>query len=299
MSRDPAPAVAVVGAAGFIGGALCRGLARAGVPAIGLTRPRGAADEEAVVRAMRHVDHVIYAAGTVTPATAAREPHRIAADELALRRFLEACKRGGRHPRVILIGSGGTVYAPELPPPYTEDGPTRPTGAYGEAKLASEQILFRAADHIRPAVLRLSNVYGPGQRVHGGLGVVSHWLAAAAEGRPLTVIGDPATRRDYVYVEDVVDAALRFLRLDHPPGLALLNIGAGVPTSLTEVRRVVESVVGRRLPVTHRAARHFDRPDIWLDVRAAEAALGWRATTDLPTGIGRAWAEIVRSSRVA
>lgn len=301
--NQPTPTVAVVGSTGFIGSALGRGLARAGVPTIGLTRPFSSADEEKLLRAMRHADNAIYAAGTLTPALAAREPHRAADDELALLRFLDACKRGGRYPGVLMFSSGGTVYAPDLPPPYREDSPTRPTTAYGSAKLVQEQILFQASDFVQPAVLRLSNVYGVGQRVQGGLGVVAHWLAAAAAGRPLSIIGDPATQRDYVYIDDVVDAALRLLRLqsvrESKREPAVLNIGAGVPTSLTTLHRTVESVVGRPLPVTYSVARHFDRQDVWLDVGAAATTLGWRATTGLRIGISQTWAAIVAANRSA
>ena len=145
------------------------------------------------------------------------------------------------------------------------------------------------------AALPLSNVYGAGQRSQGGLGVVAHWLDAAAADRPLVMIGDPSVRRDYVHVDDVVDAILRLVAWRHSPHQALgcegivLNIGAGIPTSLAQLLDVVQTVVGRRLMVTHSAARHFDRADVWLDVTAAEAILGWRPATDLFSGVRRLW----------
>src|SRR5690349_3082366 len=74
---------------------------------------------------------------------------------------------------------------------------------------ALERLLLDRADTVPGVVLRLSNVYGPGQRVDKSQGVLAYWLRAAAAGKPVPLIGDPQARRDYVYVHDVVDCLLR------------------------------------------------------------------------------------------
>jgi UDP-glucose 4-epimerase len=154
---------AVVGAEGFIGATLCRALDRAGAPTVRVVRRRPTNGD-----VLRAVDLVFYAAGTVTPALAASEPERVDIDRAALAAALDECKRGGRRPTFVLLGSGGTAYRADVPPPYAETSAVGPTGVYGRAKLDQERMLFDAEDAVHPVVLRLSNVYGPGQRAKGG-----------------------------------------------------------------------------------------------------------------------------------
>lgn len=283
---------AVVGAGGFIGGHLCRALTRLG----GLPVEVRHHDDGAV---LRNADVVFYAAGSITPALAASEPERIGLDAAALAAALDECGRGGRRPTFVLLSSGGTVYRAAAEPPYDETSPVGPTGEYGRAKLASERAVLAASDVVRPLILRLSNVYGPGQRARGGLGVVPHWLEAAAAGEPLHVFGDPAARRDYVYVGDVTTALLNVWRRQHDDRARtaldgrVLNLGAGRPTSLDELLAVVTATVAHAPAVIRSARRAFDRRDVWLDVRRAGQVLGWRPVTSLPTGVGRTWAALI------
>ncbi|WP_435207312.1 NAD-dependent epimerase/dehydratase family protein [Micromonospora sp. bgisy143] len=298
MSAVSAPATVVVGADGFIGGSLCRALERRGRPPCRVPRPRSTADEHRCADTIRRSDVVFYAAGTITPGRAAARPELIDLDQRALDAALEACKLGDRRPTFVLLGSGGTAYRPDLPAPLDETCPTGSDSVYGRAKLAQERALSDAADHLRPVVLRPSNVYGPGQPARGGLGVVSHWLRAAAARQPLQVYGDPATRRDYVYIDDVVAALLAVWERHRDPHAraaldgTVLNIGAGRPTSLVELLEVVTATVGRPLTVRYADRRSFDRRDVWLDVRRAAALLGWRPVTDLRAGVARTWAAL-------
>ncbi|MET8254265.1 NAD-dependent epimerase/dehydratase family protein [Micromonospora sp. NPDC005197] len=303
MSAVPAPVTVVVGSDGFIGASLCRALERRRLPPHRVTRPRNAVEEHRYADTIRGADLVFWAAGTVTPKRAVSQPELVELDQRALAAALEACKLGARRPTFVLLGSGGTAYRPDVPPPVDETGPLGPDSVYGRAKLAQEQALREAADHLRPVVLRPSNVYGPGQRAEGGLGVVSHWLEAAAAHRPLQVFGDPVTRRDYVYIDDVVAALLavwdRHLDRDTREALdgAVLNVGAGHPTSLAELLEVVRATVGRPLTIRYADRRAFDRRDIWLDVRRASAMLDWHPVTDLPTGVARTWAALAGPNR--
>ncbi|GIJ76655.1 UDP-glucose 4-epimerase [Micromonospora phaseoli] len=294
----PAPVTVVVGSDGFIGANLCRALDRRNLSPRRVPRPRNAADDHRFVDTISQSDLVFYAASTITPSKACGQPELVEVDQRALGTALEACKLGARRPTFVLLGSGGTAYRPDAPPPLAESSPLGPDSVYGQAKLAQERALWEADDHVRPVVLRLSNVYGPGQRARGGLGVVSYWLEAASAQRPLQVFGDLATRRDYVYIDDVVSALLavreRHLDRDTREALdgAVLNVGAGRPTSLAELLEVVTAAIGRPPTVEFSERRTFDRRDIWLDVRRASALLGWRPTTDLRSGVARTWAAL-------
>jgi UDP-glucose 4-epimerase len=285
------PSAMVVGARGFIGTHLTAALRDLGVPTVEVTRST-AVDLSA---GLGQACTIFYLAGSVTPQTAESESGRVLADHAALADFLRSCQRHGNRPTFVLVSSGGTIYDPVALPPYTESTPARPATAYGRAKLALEHEVLSAADCVRPLVLRLSNVYGPGQQARDGLGVIAHWLAAARDGTHPVLFGDPDVKRDYVFVGDVVQALARVcVRQAAPARISppIINVGSGVPVSAGEVLRTVSSVVGRRLVPVVKPARGFDRRDVWLDVARAAEALDWRPATLLGEGIERTWRSI-------
>jgi UDP-glucose 4-epimerase len=289
-AADAAAGIAVVGAAGFLGSALGAAAEAAGIPVDRYTRaePALGADGGADPRLAR-VGTVFWLASSVNPALAETHPQRARADLDAFTALLRAVRGLRRPPRMVLLSTGGALYEPDRAPPYREDSPTHPRGAYGRLKLAMEEALAGAGLPAGRAVaLRVSNVYGPGQPAVSGQGVVGYWLRAAAAGEHLTVYGDPGTTRDYVYLADVTEALLAVHAAAAPP--PVLNIGSGRPTSLGELAGLLLDVVGNpELRLEQRPARGFDVPHTWLDVRRATETIGWTATTDLRTGLTLAW----------
>lgn len=192
------------------------------------------------------------------------------------------------------------MYAPRAAPPYRETDPLGPASAYGRAKVELERALFGARDAVRPIVLRIANAYGPGQRTGSMQGVVGHWLEAAAAGRPLRLYGPPEARRDYVFVDDVVEALLHARHLVHrvpeAGGPEAFNIGSGVPVSLDELTRRVAAALGREPHVERLPARGFDRRDVWFDVHRAHEVLGWRPRTSLPDGLLHTWLRLTAAT---
>jgi UDP-glucose 4-epimerase len=282
---------AVVGATGLIGSALSARLALAGVRVAAFSRARPALGRDGrPVRALLAADVVFYLAASYNPATAGLHPDLVRADHGLFVRLLDALAGTGHAPLVVLASSSG-VYDPAAPLPYAEDSPTGPVTPYGTAKLLLERELTGRQATTRGTVLRLASVYGPGQRTGTGQGVVAHWLEAAAAGQPLRLYGDPATVRDYVYVDDVVqamcDVADRAGQGRRLP--LLLNVGSGEATSLARLHGVIESVLGRDLGVDVLPHRSYNWPDSVLDVRLAASVLGWRRRTPLPEGIARTW----------
>ena len=242
---------------------------------------------------------VVHLASRVNPKLAEEHPSAVTADRAGFRALLDGLSRTDRAIGLVLPSSGGTVYDPAVPPPYAERAPCRPSGAYGHLRLELEEMALRPDSAIRPVVLRISNVYGPGQRTGTGQGVVAHWLAAALHGEPIELFGDPDARRDYVYVDDVVEAILAATDAladgrELPP---TVNVGAGRPTSLRDLLAELAGVVGEeRIEVKEMVARSFDRRDTWLDVSLAERTLGWRPTTSLASGLRSTWEFMVRDS---
>lgn len=299
---------AVIGAAGFIGTSLSAALANSRVDTACFTRG---------VRVLNHRDElsyvlrltpvVYYLASSINPTLGEMHPDWAAADHAAFSSLLRRLADRDDPPAVVLTSSGGTVYDQRVAPPYSESSPVRAAGRYGQAKVALEEELYKYSDRIPGVILRLANVYGPGQITGKGQGVLGYWMRAALDGEPLRIIGDPEYSRDYVYITDVVDSlgrvdrALRAGRLfggGHTPGEPLvLNIGSGVPTPLSELVSVVRGVVGRDLPVVTAEGGGLDREHVWLDVARAYQTLGWRPSTGLAEGVARMWRWTVDNDR--
>ncbi len=282
---------AVVGSRGFLGRALTEALRATGVHVLEFTRDRPCLSSEGTLDpGFAAADTVFWAVSTVNPALAETAPERVFADHRLFEVILDALSAGPGGRRVILLSSGGTVYDPAGRPPYSESAAIRPVGAYGRAKLALEDRLAAAGSAVGAGLsVRISNAYGPGQPVAPGQGVIAHWLAAAAGGRSLTMLGNPATTRDYVYVDDVAHS---LVRIHHHEGAlpGTLNIGSGVPTALAELADVVLAVVGDpAIGLEIAPGRAFDTAQTWLDTSLARHVLGWTAQTSLRQGVRQAW----------
>src|SRR5574337_541060 len=127
--------------------------------------------------------------------------------------------------RVVYASTGGAVYGDTATLPTPEDHPTRPASPYGISKLVGEHYLrcWEALYGVRGIALRYANVYGPRQNPLGEAGVVAIFAHRLLAGEPITINGDGEQTRDYVYVEDVVEAALR--ALERPDASGAVNIG--------------------------------------------------------------------------
>lgn len=290
----PAGSAAVVGATGFLGSALVRTLRAGGVRVAEFTRrtpflagPGVPDDHLAAART------VFWLATSINPAVAEAEPWRAREDRDTFASLLRTMEQLASPPRIVLISSGGTVYDPDVEPPYREDSPTRPHSAYGRAKLELERCLREASPlGDRALVVRVANAYGPGQPAASGQGVIAYWMRALARGESITLYGDPTTTRDFVYVDDIAEALAAAHEHDGPLP-PVLNVGSGVPTSLGELAEQVCEVTGAPFSgVRREPARGFDAPHSWLEVRLAGDVLGWKPRTPLRTGLSAAWRHV-------
>jgi UDP-glucose 4-epimerase len=284
----------VVGASGFIGSALVRRIQSDGLPVGSFTREVPFLARSGEIAAEVAASHTVFwLSASINPAVAEHRPDLAAYDQTLFETFLRALEPLDRCPRVVLLSSGGTVYDPAAEAPYAEDSPVRGVTAYARAKLALEQTLLSA--HLPDTckvVVRAANAYGPGQPARRGQGVISHWLNAARDGRPLVLFGDRDTVRDYVYIDDLVDALVEvhIVAGDLP---SILNVGSGQPTSLGEVAQTVVDVVGdNSLLIETRPARPFDLPNTWLDIDLAMRTLNWGPRTALRDGVAAAWRSV-------
>ncbi|MGH9042755.1 MAG: NAD-dependent epimerase/dehydratase family protein [Acidimicrobiia bacterium] len=198
---------------------------------------------------------------------------------------LEGARRAGAR-KVVFAGSGGTLYgAPaDLPTPETHD--RRPLSPYGVAKKAVGDYLhyYEAIHGLEHTVLALANVYGPRQDPFGEAGVVASFARRLLDGHPVTIYGDGHQTRDFVYVDDVVDAFARAKEPGAAPGL-VLNVGTGAETSVNDLYAVMARLAAAETEPVRAPARTGELIRSALDPRLAGAELGWKPSTALEEGL--------------
>jgi dTDP-L-rhamnose 4-epimerase len=162
-----------------------------------------------------------------------------------------------------------------------------PSNVYGATKLAQEHVLHTwcAAKGVALTVFRLQNVYGPGQAVRNPYtGVMTLFARRALDGQPIPVYEDGAIVRDFVFVDDVVDAILA--GIDVPSETTRrFDIGSGRPTTILEMAEIVATEAGGPRPVVTGDYRLGDVRAAFCETSAAEAALSWRPQVDLRSGV--------------
>jgi len=212
--------------------------------------------------------------------------------------LIEALRQSGRgtQTRFVFSSTGGALYGDFVDPPNVENYSKDPESPYGIAKLSAEYYLaYYARVHgMDTAVVRYANVYGPRQDPHGEAGVVAIFCGRILDGRPLSVYGDGAQTRDYVFVGDVAEATVlagthslpRPERLD----ARAFNVGTGIETSVTELARLLRRVARSDVGVEHLPKRPGEQQRSVVSIAKAGSLLGWRPRASLEEGLSKTFA---------
>ncbi len=291
----------VTGARGFIGSSLIEALSRSGETVVATTRgvpPR--CDLPGVRwRSIANFDlrtwlelldqdvTTVYHLGwSSIPATANANPGADLADNVATGlNLLEALRHGRCRARLVFTSSGGTIYGRTNVTPTTEDVAPQPMSAYGVSKLAFETYLrvYRENWGVNAIALRIGNPFGPNQDVTRAFGAVTTFIRLALAGTPITLFGDGDIVRDYLFIDDCVEAIMRAgQRRDVHE---IINVGSGVGISLLEVIDTLSRLLGRDIERRHAPARDFDVPVSVLSIERAGDLLGWRPRTSFEAGL--------------
>ncbi len=202
---------------------------------------------------------------------------------IGLLNLLENCRKFDVK-KVVFISSGGVVYGdPENKPP-TEDYPFAPESPYGVTKMVGEYYVryYSKVHGLRFTALRYSNVYGPRQDPHGEAGVIAIFSNLLLEGKVCTIFGDGEQTRDYVFVEDVVEANV--LALDKGNNESF-NIGTGIPTSVNILLKKMASVLNCTNGPNFAPARKGELKENYLNSSKAKNLLGWNPRFSLDEGL--------------
>jgi UDP-glucose 4-epimerase len=189
--------------------------------------------------------------------------------------------------RVVSISTGGAIYGEgegqKIPLP--ESAPIAPMSAYGQSKFAAEGYLslYERLYGLSGISLRLGNVYGPRQDPLGEAGVIAIFCGLLKEGGRPTVFGDGTQTRDYIYVGDVVSAALAAAESS---ATGPVNIGTGKETDVLELIESLKRLSGNEsFDPEFAPERTGEVQRIAIDASRAEQELGWRAEMDLEEGL--------------
>jgi UDP-glucose 4-epimerase len=249
-------------------------------------------DAEAMERLVEGRDVVFHLAAQVSHVMSLSNPYPdIDINIKGTAVLLEACRK--KNPQVLVVRSGTRgQYGPAVKLPVSEETPSDPRGIYEISQLSAEMICrtYTRIHGIRTVPLRLTNVYGPrGQMKHSHFGVVNWFVRLALEGRPIPVFGSGKILRDFLYVEDCVDALVRAALEPRAVG-EILNVGHDRPSTFLEVaERLREIVPGARIEFTDfTPERRAQEPgDFVSDITKIRRLLGWEPSVGLREGLER------------
>jgi len=287
----------VLGGAGFIGAALVQKLNELGFDVTAVDRywvmkPAGVKcvtgdvfDTSCLNDVMPNQDVVFHLVSTTVPASSNKSPvFDCETNVVGALRVLDAMVENNVG-RIVFSSSGGTVYGIPDAIPITEGSPNFPISAYGIGKLAIERYLnlYSYLYGMHTVVLRLSNPYGPGQVPEKGQGVIATFIKRALHSETIEIWGDGSVIRDFIYIDDVVDALIASEQTSKP--FTLLNIGLGKGKSLLEVLAVIERELGDKVAVSFQPSRACDVPEVVLDIQKAKSVLGWQPKHSFEEGM--------------
>jgi len=187
--------------------------------------------------------------------------------------------------RLVFLSSGGTVYGLPNAVPTPETAPTDPIGAYGVGKLAIEKYLavYRHLHGLDYRILRVTNPYGPFQVPIKNQGLIAAIVSKALRGETNEIWGDGSVIRDYIFIDDVVEALVAAAS-DRSEG-RIFNIGSGQGRSVRAAIAAIEGALGKKLDINWKQGRAADVPASVVAIERARDLMGWAPKTSLEAGL--------------
>jgi len=304
----------VTGGAGFVGGQLARTLAsdndvtvlddlstgqRSRVPDDATFVHGDVRDQRKLKQGVRDADVVFHQAGVVGVEASLEAPPR--SNHVNTGATVQLLDYARRYDTRVVLASSAAVYGHPESTPITEDQPLEPTSPYGVDKLAVDHYARVFADQYDlPVVpLRYFNVYGPRTGPNPYSAVVDTFVEQASADEPITVHGNGTQTRDFVHVDDVVQANVLAATTD-AVGRAY-NVGTGQSVSIRELAELIRESADAESVITHTEGRAGDIDHSEADLDRAREHLDYEPTITLQSGIRRLLeaADTARLSRLS
>lgn len=232
-----------------------------------------------------HPDIVDHLAAQISVSQSVKDPVKDAETNIqGTLRLIELSRRYGVE-KFIFSSSGGAIYGEPTYLPCDEEHPINPISPYALSKHVAEEYLslYNHIYRLHYVTLRYGNVYGPRQDPHGEAGVVGIFAMAMLEGKRPRIYGTGDQERDFIYVDDVVDANV----LAMEQGEGEYNIGTGQATSINRIFELLKSILKYRWSPVHGPARAGEVFGIRLGCSKFENEFGWKPKVPLEEGMGR------------
>jgi len=246
-------------------------------------------DKKILERVLPECRTVIHLASSTTPGSSSRQPALEADKNITpTLRFLDILQ-GYENVHIIFVSSGGTLYGNPESTPVNETHPLNPLSFHGAGKVALETFLrtFSNLPEKTTSIVRPSNVYGPGQSLRSGFGVIRTMLEHVRRGTVMEIWGDGTSVRDFLYINDMLSALIRLI--DFPHDNNIYNVGSGIGYSLNQLKEIIESVCGKKVPAIYRPSRKTDVKTIVLDSSHLIQKTKWYPAVSLEQGIELTW----------
>lgn len=293
----------VFGGAGFLGIHLCKKLYEQGYEVIIYNRSstrleifkkkfpllkiieRDFSVEKDFNHILTNIDIVFHLISTTNPANK-NVLYDFESNVLPTIRLLDACIEN-KIGKFIYFSSGGTVYGIPRYTPIDEGHRTEPISSYGIHKLAVEKCIeyYGRSYDLNFNILRISNPYGEGQNPFANQGVIPVFLAKALLEQPIEIWGNGSVIRDYIFVEDVIDACIHVIR--YKGNRRMFNIANGKGYSLNELIYIMQKQIKKIINVTYIEERVQDVPVNILDISLVQNELEWQPHICLEKGIAK------------
>ena len=292
-----------MGGSGFIGSHLCRLLLKEGYRVRIFDKLYGsrnliediqdkieieegdAEKAEDILRSLRDIDIAIDLIHTTVPGTSMNDPSYDVQSNIVSHTNWLSLLRNTKLKRIIYVSSGGTVYGVPQKNPVGEDHPTEPICSYGITKLAIEKYVAMYANiqGVEYRICRPSNVYGEGQHLNIGQGVIGVFLERCLKEQPIEIWGDGTVRRDYLYVTDMVQGIVKLI--NHRGDSRIFNISSGIGCSLNDIIKLIRDELKITVIAQYITSRNFDVPLNVLDNSRLRFETGWEPQTDMVDGM--------------
>lgn len=194
----------------------------------------------------------------------------------------QAVKHGVR--KVVFSSSGGAIYGEQEMYPAPESHVTKPLSPYGLSKLCGEQYLsyYQRSSGLQVVSLRYANVYGPRQDPEGEAGVVAIFIQKMLNNEQAVINGNGRQTRDFVFVEDVVEANLAVMG---PETQGTYNVGTGAETSINDLFRILVQHTGSTCKEVHGPAKKGEQARSVIDSTRLRHELSWEPKGELSEGL--------------
>lgn len=222
----------------------------------------------------------IWCASKTNPLLASHNPALVELEFAEWENFINRLMTINYEGKVVFLSSGGCVYS-DGDLPFREGDKSEGTNEYGRMKIRMEKQL--EASQLDYRILRVSNLYGPGQEAGKGQGVIAEWTNQIKAQGVINVIGSKANTRDFLHIDDLASAIERTLSKHSDSGI--YNIGSGKRVSLEEIIQILKKHSKSEFQVLETPARSFDRSGYSLNIEKFTSTFSWSPSIEIDEGL--------------